>query len=158
MTKTQGNMRELLTRIGIGQFNATMVIQSMFMAPATTDPKSSSIIILVQHLQKEIVKMGWPIRVTGYLDTPTANALAEIVGPGWESRSWGDNVSAVVNARARGKMIAGEIAAAKTTALPEPKAAVGFWDPPVLPIVPGGIVTYAVAGLVAYHLLGKKRK
>ncbi len=153
--KTQGNMRELLARIGIGQFTATMIIQSMFMAPATTDPKSPPIIMLVTHIQRAINKMGWPLRISGYLDVQTANALTEIVGQGWESRSWGDNVSAIVNTTVRYKMDAPS--RSEMPKVSSMRADLGFYDPPFLPSIPGGIVTYAALGAVAYHFWTKRK-
>lgn len=163
MKKKQGTMRDLLARIGIGQFNATGVIQYMFMAPATTDPKAAAIILLVTHLQQALVQLGYPLTVTGYLDQTTAKAFASCVGPGWESRSWGDNTSAIVNALVEQKMVSGELA--KTSALGDvdrgqyvKAAPLSFWDPPILPSVPGGIVTYAIGAAVAYHFWNKRKR
>ena len=42
MAKTR-TARELLKGIGIGDFNATMLLQNIFFAPATTSPTSSTV-------------------------------------------------------------------------------------------------------------------
>jgi hypothetical protein len=154
--KTQGHMRELLTRIGIGQFNATMIVQYMFMAPATTDPKSSAIILLVTQIQKALQMLGCDVAVSGYLDPTTANYMSQVVGSGWESRSWGDNVSAIVNALVHQQTVSGE---PDPVYAPTPaKPVLGIWDPPILPAVPGGIITYAVAGYLAYKAFKKRKR
>ncbi len=155
--KTQGNMRELLTKIGIGQFNATMIIQYMFIAPATTDPKSPSVVLLVRHVQRALNRLGAGLRETGYLDVATANVMEQVVGPGWESRSWGDNISALVNAIGGRKVLH----TAELEDLPESpdgRRNLGIWDPPFLPAVPGGVVTYALAALVGLHYLKQRKR
>lgn len=154
--KTQGTMRDLLTRIGIGQFNATMIIQYMFVAPATTDPKSPPIILLVRHIQRHLNRLGASLHESGYLDIATANVMSQVCGSGWESRSWGDNVSAIVNAVGRRKQSAEDIVDLPVT--PDRRTQMGVWDPPFLPAVPGGVVTYALAALVGLHYLNKRKR
>lgn len=162
--KTQGTLRDLLTRIGIGQFNATGIINMMYFAPATTDPKSASVILLVRHLQAALIQIGFPINMTGYLDRPTAAALDRAVGPGWESRSWADNVAAIVDALVRQKTVGTAYPTEMDlleVAAPVPPASsptLGFWDPPILPAIPGGIITYGVLGVLAYNFLKKRKR
>ena len=149
------NARDLLTKLGIGNFNATMIIQYMFIAPATTDPKSPPIILLVKHVQKALNKLGARIRETGYLDTATANALSQVVGPRWEQRSWADNVASVLTA------LKSDLMSTSTDELEDapiatiPKTSLGFID---LPHVPGGIFTYGAAGALAYYLWKKRSR
>lgn len=145
--------RDLLKAIGIGDFNATMVIQYVFVAPATTDPRSAPIILMVTHLQQALNRMGANVPISGYLDTPTAAALYQVVGPNWERLSWADNISAVVDGMSVG------FSAAPPLPIPDlpptPPAAVGAFD--FLPDVPGGLLTYLIAGGIAYHYLAKRR-
>jgi hypothetical protein len=152
MPKPNRNVRELLKGIGIGDFNATMIIQYMFLAPATTDPKSSPIILTVTHIQKALNDLGANIAVTGYLDVPTANAIEAVVGPNWEKVSWASSIGAILDAKQ-----AGMRASAPARAAPA-ATAVGSYDLlGFLPDVPGGLLTYAVGGLLAWHYLRKKR-
>lgn len=147
------NARALLRSIGIGQFNATMVIQYLFIAPATTDPKSAPIILLVQHLQKILVQLGANIQLTGYLDAPTANAIERIAGPGWEQRPWADTIQAILRARELGVTW-------REDPPPPPNYGpsgmqLGFVS---LPDVPGGILTYGALAVVGYHLWKKRKR
>lgn len=95
---TQPTNRYLLTRLGIGNFNATLVITQMSIAPATTDPKSPGIILLVKAIQRRLNALGAKLTVTGYLNTDTATWLRKVVGQGWEQLPWGQNVSALLAA------------------------------------------------------------
>jgi hypothetical protein len=130
-----------------------MVIQYVFVAPSTTDPRSAPIILMVKHLQQALGNMGANVPISGYLDTPTAQALDQVVGPDWQQLSWADNIRAVVDGRSVGFSAAPPAA----VALPPPTspAAVGAFD--FLPDVPGGFLTYLIGGLVAYHYLAKRR-
>lgn len=143
--------RDLLKGIGIGDFNATMVIQYVFVAPATTDPRSAPIILMVRHLQQALNNMGARVPISGYLDTPTAQALYQIVGPNWERLSWADNIAAVIDSKSVGISAAPPI---PLTPASTPPAAVGTFD--FLPDIPGGFLTYLIGGAVAYHYLTKR--
>jgi len=150
MKASQHSIRALLRSIGIGDFNATLVIQSMFIAPATTDPKSASTILLVQHLQRILNRQGAKIRETGYLDHATAGAIQAVAGPGWEQRPWADTAQAILLARDTGQTWRDD---------PPPPPNYGPTGMPLgfLPDVPGGMLTYGIAAVVAYHLW-KQRK
>lgn len=96
--KTQ---RDLLVRLGIGHFNATQIINYMMTQPATTDPKSPPIMLMVREIQKNLFAMGAPIDNTGYLDEPTTACITFLFGgdSSWPGRTWSQVVSAVVTAR-----------------------------------------------------------
>lgn len=151
MAKINRTGRELLKGIGIGDFNATMIIQYLFVAPATTDPRSSPIIIMVEHIQRTLNEMGAGIPISGYLDTPTARALYDVVGPNWEKISWGQVIGVVLDGYEAG------YSAAPAEALvpaPAPMAVGGPLD--FLPDVPGGLLTYALGGYLAYRYFAKR--
>lgn len=144
--------RSLLVSLGIGQFNATGVIPFMMFAPATTDPKSPAVVLLVQHLQRLLFGMGaHDVVENGHLDEPTAHALEHVVGPGWERMTWAKNVAAVLAARERGVRIVHPV----TEHPGMPVAVAGPLD--FLPDVPGGALTYAVAGFLLWRHLAKKK-
>jgi len=148
MSLYQKNTRDLITALGIGQWNATMIIPYMMIAPATTDPKSAQIILLVQHLQQLLYQMGaTDVANTGRLDPPTARALRQIVGPNWERTSWGGNIGAVLDAQAAGTRLTP--APSDDAPSPMPVAVGGPLD--FLPDVPGGLVTYGVVGYLLYR-------
>ena len=52
--------RNLLSSIGIGQFNITMIIPYLFIAPATcpTDPRSAQTLMMVSHIQAVLNQLG----------------------------------------------------------------------------------------------------
>jgi hypothetical protein len=142
--------RNLLTSLGIGDFSATMIIPYMMIAPATTDPKSAQIILLVRQLQRELYRMGaTSVPNSGHLDPPTASALRQIVGPDWERMSWADNIVAVLAARDQGRRLSSGV---PDDSAPMATSGLGF-----LPDVPGGLLTYAIAGIVAYHFWKKTK-
>lgn len=148
MSQQSQNARELLTQLGIGNFNATMVIQYMFIAPATTDPKSPPIMTLVAAIQRRLQGLGYSVPQNGYLDVPTANAITTIASSGWQNRAWGDTVKAVLSAPH-----------ASSRAEPEPLGApMGSLPMFSLPDVPGGALTYVAAGAALYYVLVHKKK
>lgn len=154
MSDTKNNLRELLLGLGIGQFNATMMIQYLMIAPATTDPKSPQIVLLVQHIQKALYALGYSsVPNSGRLDMPTAAALESVVGPNWERQPWSVTVSAVVTA-----MRTPRSAVAPTISDGDDGVPVSVGGPlDFLPDVPGGLVTYAIGGFLLYHFLKKRR-
>jgi hypothetical protein len=148
--KSEVTARTLLTDLGIGQFNATMVIQYMFVAPATTDPKSPPIILLVEKIQRALAQMGADVVITGALDLQTASYLSAVVGERWMTMPWSATVSAVVSARDNGLDLSPTVA----TVAVAPAALSGPLD--FLPDVPGGLVTYGIAAFFLYRYLKKK--
>jgi len=154
MTLTnRSNARELVRALGIGNFNATMVIQQIFFAPATTDPKSAGIILLVQAIQRHLRALGADIPTHGYLDNATAQAILGVCGPGWEQRPWADLVQGVLRAKELG--VTWQDEPPQMPNYGPSKMQLGFFD---LPDVPGGIVTYGIAALVGYHLWKKRKR
>lgn len=154
--KTTSTVRDQLVELGIGQFAATMVIPYMFIAPSTTDPKASQVILLVQAIQRLLFRLGaTDVMLSGRLDDPTARALAAIVGPEWMATTWSGNVARVLAFRDGGGRLKGPESSVRMR-VPVPASGVGgALD--FLPDVPGGIVTYAVGGFLLYRALKKRR-
>lgn len=142
------NARELLLALGIGQFNATMIIQYMFIAPATTDPKSPPIMLLVKSIQQYLARLGYQVPQHGYLDHVTAGALTAVAGSSWQNHAWGDTVKAVLTAPR----------AASTLAAPVARASSPMGFIPSLPDVPGGMLTYAAGAAAAFYFLVHKKR
>jgi hypothetical protein len=151
-------LRNLLTALGVGQFNATMVIPILFMAPATTDPRQPATIMLVRHLQRAMWALGAKIDDTGYLDEPTTEVIEQLLGAGWMNRPWSDTVNAVVTAR-QNKL---KLATPAPVALPPedfgPQATSGMGLFEFLPSVPGGALTYLAGAGLLYYFLTKQRR
>lgn len=146
------NMRVILSGIGMGQFNATMTIPYMMVSPATTDPKSPSVILMVRHIQRALYALGaTDVADSGRLDAETAAALNQVVGSGWEGQPWSVTIEAVNNARRRGMRVT---PASYPMADGVPVGVGGPLD--FLPDVPGGLVTYAVAGYLLYRHISKR--
>lgn len=140
--------RDLLIDLGVGRFNATMLVQTMMMAPATTEAASAPVMLLVQHLQMALADMGAPVKSHGLVDPPTDHAMKRLAGDKWMFRTWFDVTRMVVAARKQGKKLT-------PTAAPVVKSdGMGFID---LPDVPGGLLTYALAGYVGYRIWKRKR-
>lgn len=156
MSDTSMDSRELLIAIGVGNFNATGIIPYMMVAPATTDPKASQVIILVQQIQRQLWKLGaMNVVVSGRLDDATAHALEQVVGPNWERMSWSAVVKSLVDAERKNFRIQPTVAMAYQP-LTIPTAVDGPLD--FLPEVPGGLVTYGVGAYLIYCMFSKKRR
>ena len=152
------SVRNLLLAIGVSRTAAAMVTPNMYQAPAVSDPKSPHIMVVVGKLQDALNTMGYQLVRTGYLDLPTADAMSQIVGPGWERMTWADNIAAVLSAKRQPGISAADRSLAAVQ-LPD----VTFADytvpvPSFLPDVPGGVVTYAVGAYFLYRYLKKKRR
>lgn len=146
-------MRELLTDLGIGRFNATMMIEPMFIAPATTDGADPAVMLIVGRIQRTLNAMGAQPKLspTGKIDEMTAYYLSQVAGPEFLHRPWYEVVKAVVAAKKAGKRV--------TPPQPRngivPAKAMGMFD---LPDVPGGVITYAVGGYLLYRAFTKKKR
>ena len=152
----ENNARELLLRMGMGDYNATIAIQYMFIAPAATDPAMPSIILMTKHLQQGLRAAGASISITGTIDDATAEALEQLVGPQWNQLTWFALLGAVVSAKKRAAMQMAADQQAAQAAVASSTAALG--DIPGLPALPGGTFTYlALAGAAYYFLVYKKR-
>lgn len=144
-TGGENNARELLRSMGMGDFNATIAIQYMFIAPAATDPSMPSIILMTKHLQHGLRAAGAEVPVSGRIDQPTAAALEELVGPDWASLTWYMLLSAVLGSRQR----------AQALDLGPSTGLSGILD---LPDVPGGTFTWLLGAAAAYYFLIHKKK
>lgn len=142
--------RDLLRDLGVGDYNATMLIETLMMSPATTEANASPTMLLVGHVQERLNDMGASLVVNGYIDQSTADALSKVAGKGFLYRSWFDVIKDVVVAIRAGTRLY------KNVPRPNPKpVAVGAFD---LPYVPGGTLTYVAGGLLLWHLLKKKKR
>lgn len=153
---TKPTSRDLLKALGITDHNATTIIQYMMIAPATTDPKSPQIIMLVRALQRVLWDLGaTDVQNTGALDPQTARALRMVAGDSWERMPWAGNVSAVLSARDIGMRLTPAPTDVVAPMAGVPVAVSGPLD--FLPDVPGGLITYAVAGYLIYRHFWKRR-
>lgn len=138
--------RDLLMELGIGGFNATGVIVYMQIAPATCDPKSVHVTLLVEAVQKALFEMGFTdVPLSGRLDAPTASALAKVVGPDWERLVWSTNIERLVRAKREGY----RKPAKPRSERPVVMSMGGPLD--FLPDVPGGLLTYGAAAYLLYR-------
>lgn len=140
--------RDLLIDLGVGRFNATMIIQTMMMAPAVTEAASAQVMVLVQHIQMVLRELGAPVRPSGIVDEPTDLAMQYVAGTNWLHRTWFDVTRMLVAYKKSGKRL--DVASSPA---PEAKS-MGLFD---LPDVPGGIVTYGIGAYLLYRALKKKR-
>jgi len=143
--------RSILLALGMGDFNATMVIQYLFMAPAQTDPQMGQIVLLTRHLQEAMQAMGCQLPVTGSIDGAWEPYFVALVGHHWRDMPWAEIARMVIDAKARGRRL-------------EPKGATitiqrgaldGVLDS--LPQIPGGLFTYAVGGYLLWRHMKRKR-
>src|SRR5574338_353635 len=107
MSSAPSSVRSELLKLGIGDFNATLIIPMMFMGPAQCYPDLTQMKLLIKALQKQFQAMGatW-IVAHGRLDQNTATCIAALVGPRWSEIAWHDIVTALEAAKASGKSFA----------------------------------------------------
>lgn len=143
--KGENTARQILLGLGMGNFNATIAIQYMFLAPSATDPAMPSIILMTKHLQLGLRAAGANIPVTGQIDDQTAAALIVLVGPEWNHVTWYALFRAVTEAK-------------RLRTLEQRAGAVELGFVPDLPAVPGGMLTWAAAAVAAWYFLIHKKK
>ena len=97
--KGENDARNLLLSLGVGNYNATIMIQYMFLAPSATDPAMPSIILMTKHLQAGLRAAGAIVPLDGEIDDTTARALTVLVGPEWNHVTWYGLFEAVRNAK-----------------------------------------------------------
>ena len=145
------NARAILNALGVGNFNATMIIPYLFMAPAQTDPDMAQVQLLVSFIQRRLNTLGARIPVSGFLDVATITQLQRYTGPGWAKLSWYEIAKLL-------------LAASQPFATAPPPSrgrahALGFLpDLPLLPSIPGGTLSWLVLAGVGYHLYKKRSK
>lgn len=146
MIGTTNNARQLLLSLGMGDYNATIAIQYMFLAPAATDPAMPSIYLITKHLQQGLRAAGATgVAVTGQVDRPTAEALIKLVGPDWNQMTWYSLFQSVILAK-------------KKRTLEDHGGELELGLIPDLPSVPGGAFTWAAAAFAAWYFLIHKKK
>lgn len=144
MRQNESNARELLLALGVGHYNATIMIQYMFLSPSTTDPAMPSIILMTNHLQAGLRAAGAKyVNITGQIDAPTAKALIALVGPDWNHVTWYGLFETTLFAKRQKTLVT------RTKDIP-----LGFID---LPDVPGGTITWAAAAVAAWYFLLRKK-
>lgn len=142
------SIRSLLLRLGIGDFNATMIVPTMFYGPAQTDPDLTQSKLLVKAMQQAMIEMGatW-IRPIGRLDQNTASCLHVLCGPSWNDKPWFELVTALLDAKDAGK------------SFKQPPSATGveLSGLPDVSAIPGGYLTLALGAFLGWRYLKKGR-
>jgi hypothetical protein len=150
--RADNNARQLLLSLGMGQYNATIAIQYMFLTPAATDPAMPSVILMTKHLQLGLRAAGASkVMVTGQIDDPTARALIQLLGPDWNQVAWYELFRATAEAKKRRTL---EHRASEMELGLVPDTADGLGS---LPAVPGGMLTWAALAVVGGYLLLRKK-
>lgn len=148
-------VRDLLLALGMGDFNATLTIRYAFMAVSTTDPSMPPIILLVKHIQQNLIDMGASgITVNGRLDNPTAAALEQISGSQFLSQPWWQIVTDVLKSKAAGFTFAPPSAIYGGNT-PTPTGSGGSLAG-ALDSVPGGAMGVAVGAAALWYLFFKR--
>jgi hypothetical protein len=142
--KGENDARNLLLGLGMGNYNATIAIQYMFLAPASTDPAMPSIILMTKHLQLGLRAAGADVPVTGQIDGPTARNLESLVGPDWNHVTWYELFRVTTEAKRRRSL--------------ERSSHIDLGLSPDLPDVPGGKYTWMAAAAVAAYFLFFRKK
>lgn len=141
--KGDNDARAMLLALGVGNYNATIMIQYMFLSPSTTDPAMPSIILMTRHLQAGLRAAGARVPLDGVIGDATAKALIRLAGPEWNHVTWYGLFEAVTYAKRERTL------EKKTADLP-----LDGFD---LPDVPGGMLTWAAAAVAAWYFLLRKK-
>lgn len=151
MAASDNDARALLNELGVGNFNATMIIPLMFMAPAQSDPDMTQVKLITRALQRQMQAMGatW-IVASGYIDEPTGHCLEALLGSQWNGTVWFDIGKSLLRQKSRGKRFERTYSADGTVELS------GLGLLPELPSIPGGYVTVGLGAFLLYRHLTKK--
>ena len=141
--KGDNDARRILLGLGVGNYNATIMIQYMFLAPAATDPAMPSIILMTKHLQLGLRAAGANLGVTGQIDDATAKLLIKLVGPEWNHVTWYAIFRAVTEAK-------------KRKSLSEQTSDLDLGFVPDMPEVPGGILAWTAAAAAVWYFFFRK--
>lgn len=95
----QLDIRDLLLKGGVGQYNAVMSIPYMNFLPGTTDPYAQGVLQLVKGLQRLLNQGGARLTVDGGLGAETMRALSAYAGPRWYDQTWAQLYGAVIEGR-----------------------------------------------------------
>lgn len=153
--------RNLLKALGVGDFQATMVIPNLYQSPSVSDPKSAYASVIVSRMQDVMNQLGMNVGSSGVLDQPTANALQTMVGPGWDRMTWAENIAGVLSyAKAGPAPMLADQARAADQVFPSPSPAPAMSGIPTFGLSnTAAAAVYAVGGYVLYKLFfGKKSK
>lgn len=142
--KGENDARNMLLALGVGHYNATIMIQYMFLSPSATDPAMPSIMLMTKHLQAGLRAAGARVPLSGVIDDLTAKALIRLVGPDWNHVTWFGLFEAVTYAKRERTL------EKRTKDVP-----LGMID---LPDVPGGNLTWAAAGAALLYFLFLRKK
>jgi hypothetical protein len=79
---------EQLKKLGLNQVTASMAIPYMWFTPATSDPYSPVVILIVRGAQNGLRRLGIQTRGDGFIDRATSNAFTRIAGAHWKGKAW----------------------------------------------------------------------
>ncbi len=150
------DMRALLLRMGVSDFNATQMIPILFMGPAQTDADMPPVILLVEAFQRNLNAMGASLPVTGRMTPDTVLELRKITGTAWPRMRWFEIANAIRGARESGMLLKPGITDGRPMRHARPMGnadGLGLSDP--FPM-PGGLLGWAAVGaLVYWYFTGK---
>lgn len=84
----QFDVRDMLLKAGIGQYNAQLAIPYMWFLPRTSDPYAQGIMMIVEGLQRLLNQRGARLAVDGGLGVKTVAALVKYSGASWYDKNW----------------------------------------------------------------------
>ena len=96
VNRPHGDLRQQLLLLGMSETAITMSMPQMWFAPATTDPYSPAVVMIVEAIQYHL-----GLQQTGYIDAPTKRALSLCCGASWANRPWSIVVGQVLANRKR---------------------------------------------------------
>ena len=98
----QADLRMLFQSFGMGDYEATMAIQSAFFLPRTTDPDAQVTILLVKGVQRGLNDLGAQLTPNGILGQSTMDYLRVVSGPLWHGKAWVQIYGDIDSARQQG--------------------------------------------------------
>jgi hypothetical protein len=84
----QFDVREMLLKGGVGQYNAQLAIPYMFFLPRTADPYAQGVMLIVEGLQRLLNKRGARLKVDGGMGQATVAELVKYSGSRWHDKNF----------------------------------------------------------------------
>jgi hypothetical protein len=156
MNGTEKTSRNLLLALGVPDFQATLVIPTLYHSPGVTDPNMAGVSVVVSRIQDVLNTAGYNLPLSGQVDAPTSAALVQICGPYYLNMTWADVIAAVLDYVKNGSAYAASDNARAAAQSPD----VTLSDVPTIGSLSSNasLAVYAGVGILAYLWWSKRKK
>lgn len=103
--------RTIFRELGAGEVSASLATQWAHHKPITSRPEQVPSIETIRLIQKGLVSLGCPVKVSGKLDPHTAQCLEDLSGPSWKDMTWLEHGKKIIRNRQMGVRLQSSVTA-----------------------------------------------